>query len=223
MNALAAVFENETGFSVKISSASTGKLYAQITRGAPFDVFLSADHARPARLVAEGLADQGSLRTYARGQLVMVAHVSMTPEENSPEPSPSCERLLRSKRVRHLAIANPRTAPYGLAAQQTLERVEAWEGVRSKLVRGENISQTFQFVESGSAQAGFIAESQLRSYSGRNLASCRWHVPAENHQPIEQKMVVLGKSVGKPAVSAFQAFLGSDRATSIILDSGYAL
>lgn len=217
MKRLATAYQTETGFRVRLSSGSTGKLYAQILNGAPYDVFLSADADRPERLASEDLADASSLRTYAVGQLVLVsnAHSALVPDGEA------CDRVFLSERVRHFAIANPRTAPYGAAAEQTLQSLEAWGPLASKLVRGENISQTFQFVESGNAQAGLIAKSQLRNYTGGNIAQCHWDVPAERHQPIEQKMVVLARASGRPAVTAFQEFIDSELATSIIEEFGY--
>ena len=217
MRRLATVYQAETGFSLRFSSASTGKLYAQIKNGAPYDVFLSADDERAERLVDEDIGVRESLRTYATGQLVLVSNIA-TQVDLRNEP---CDRLFYSDRVKRFAIANPGTAPYGLAAQQTLQNIGAWDQVRPKLVRGENISQAFQFVESGNAQAGFVAKSQLHSYAGENISKCRWDVPPDQHQPIEQKMVVLKASSEKPAVEAFENFIAGDLAAAIMEEFGY--
>lgn len=226
MKKLAPIYESMTGFSIKISSASTGKLYAQIRSGAPYDVFLSADGKRPERLVDEELGMRESLRTYATGRLVVVGNLdppaAKTDLDGDPDRDP-CDRFFLSDEVKYLAIANPRTAPYGLAAKQTLRKIGAWEQVGAKLVQGENISQTFQFVESGNAQAGFVSRSQLHSYAGDNIAGCRWDVPEDWHEPIEQKMVVLKRSAESPAVKAFEKFMAGNTAASIIKEFGYKL
>lgn len=222
MRKLATIYRVETGFAIKVSSASTGKLYAQIIRGAPFDVFLAADGERPERLVEEGLADRESLHVYAIGRLVVVSSVGTREVSERGPDGEACDGFFFSERVKHLAIANPRTAPYGRAAMQTLKRLGAWERMRPRLVLGENISQTFQFVESGNAQAGFIARSQLNSYTGNNIEGCKWDVPPESHEPIVQKMVVLKRSSERPAVRAFEEFMAGRFAESIIEESGYA-
>ncbi len=229
---LSRAFSKETGLRVEASTASTGKLYAQIRAGAPFDVFLSADAARAEQLVADGLADADSLRRYATGSLVLVAHVDrVSPGEvrqtRSPTPShtpPDCLAPLLSGHTAPdsaLALANPDTAPYGRAARQTLERLGLWEGLRGRLVRGENVSQALQFVDTGNAAAGFVARSQFVAYRGDRLSTCAWSVPTSLHAPIEQKMVVLTRSASRPAALAFARFMASDEAARILRESGY--
>lgn len=211
MHSLAEDFKAKTGHQLRISSASTGKLYTQINHGAPFDVFLAADEARPERLITEGKATAELSRTYAIGKLVLVSNI---------KPEKTCTDVLDSPELKRLAIANPKTAPYGAAAQQTLEKIQHWKTVKSKLVMGENIAQTLQFVSTRSANAGFIAKSLLLQGAKIN-AACQWDVPADMHTPIKQKMVVITASSDKPAVKAFWQYIQSNDATTIIKNNGY--
>src|SRR5699024_1576829 len=149
-------------------------LYAQIDHGAPFDVFLAADRQRPERAEQEGLAVAGSRFTYARGRLALWSRASGTFDHGSA--------YLDQQVFRHLAIANPAVAPYGLAAKQVLEHFELWERVQPKLIRGGSIGQTFQFVATGNAQAGFVALSQVRAWNGND--GSLWIVPEALHEPI---------------------------------------
>lgn len=214
MHELGAAYNTTTGHSLKISSASTGKLYAQIKNGAPFDMFFSADAHRAQLLVDEGLGLANSLRSYALGQLVLISSISPNKE--------SCINSLSASQVKRIAIANPVTAPYGLAAQQTLQALGLWQTSQSKLVRGENIAQTLQFFHSGNAQIGFIAKSQLHDYPLPSNA-CAWDVPSQHYQSVEQKMVVLKKSAHKPQVVDFAEFMRSEPALNIIKQYGYQL
>lgn len=212
LRALSDDFKSKTGHQLLISSASTGKLYTQIKHGAPFDVFLAADEIRPDRLVREGNAARELARVYATGQLVFVSNI---------ESKKSCLDAIDSAKLKRLAIANPKTAPYGAAAQQTLENMQRWDTVKKKLVMGENIAQTLQFVSTGSASAGFVAKSMLMQGTKIN-ASCEADIPLNLHAPIRQKMVVLGDSIDKPAVKAFWQYMQSNEAMDIIKKSGYA-
>lgn len=212
MQELGSAYTATTGHSIKISSASTGKLYAQIKHGAPFDIFFSADAQRPQRLADEGLGLASSLRTYALGQLVFISNIASTVK--------SCAASLSALQVKRIAIANPVTAPYGLAAQQTLQSLGLWDANHSKLVRGENIAQTLQFFHSGNAQIGFVAKSQLINYSLPS-STCVWSIPSRYYQPIQQQMLVLKKSVHKPQVTDFVAFMQSKNAIQIIKKHGY--
>lgn len=201
-------FEIKTGHSVTVSLGSTGKQYAQIVNGAPFDLFLAADVERPRRLEDEGRAVPGTRFTYAIGELVIWA--------------PGRERLdlpsvLTSPAIRRIAIANPRLAPYGRAARESLEALGLWEAVRPRLVRGENIAQAFQFVYSGNADVGLIANAQLVAHA-RNAPGSRWPVPSELHGPIEQQGVLLRNT---PAGRAFVDFLRSDAGRAAIRKAGY--
>jgi molybdate transport system substrate-binding protein len=248
MRLLARAFQAETGVGVVQSAASTGKLYAQIRAGAPFDVFLAADAERPERLVEEGLAHRSSLRRYATGRLVLIAHANAANSAQSPgapdtregapheaplageattrdDALPPClDRILGGDAGprRPVAIANPATAPYGRAARQTLQRLGLWTSLAPHLVRGENVAQTLHFVESGNAAAGFVAASQLIDRAGVPISSCRWAVPEALHDPIEQRMVVLERAVGRPEVEAFARFMASEPAARIIRAAGYA-
>ncbi len=208
--ALADAFEARSGHRVVLSSASSGSLYAQIRNGAPFDLFLSADADRPRRLTREGAA-AGKARLYAIGRLVWWA-----PRQRG-DAARCRRRLLRAKR---LAMANPQTAPYGLAAAQTLKKL-AINPAYLKIVTGENIGQTYAYVASGAVEGGFVAASQLvRSHESRG---CRWPVPASLHPPLEQGAVLLRRGGGKPAARAFFRYLFSAEARQLIRDSGYEL
>lgn len=214
MQELSTAYTLATGNSLKISSASTGKLYAQIKNGAPFDIFFSADAQRPQLLVDEGLGLASSLRNYALGQLVFISSI--------PSAEKSCIGSLSASQVKRIAIANPVTAPYGLAAQQTLQALDLWETNQGKLVRGENIAQTLQFFHSGNAQIGFVAKSQLQDYPLPSNA-CAWDIPNHHYQSIEQKMVVLKRSSHKPQVIRFSEFMQSEQALTIIKKYGYRI
>ncbi|MDH5612384.1 MAG: molybdate ABC transporter substrate-binding protein [Gammaproteobacteria bacterium] len=211
LHSLAEDFESKTGHRLRISSASTGKLYTQINHGAPFDIFLAADEHRPERLIAGGKASTEFSLTYAMGKLVFISNIAG--EKN-------CFDVLDSTALKRLAIANPQTAPYGLAAQQTLEKLQRWQSTKAKLVMGENIAQTLQFVATGNASAGFVAQSMLHQGSKINLA-CEWPVHADMHEAINQKMLVLESASKKPAARAFWQYMQSEDARTIIKNSGY--
>jgi len=212
---VATEFEAATGHDVLISSGSTGKLYAQIRNGAPFDVFLAADAARPRMLEMEGFGVPGTRQAYAYGQLVLWSR------DAHPQ-GQKCQERLRAGNFGRLAIANPDTAPYGAAARQFLARSGLWERVQARLVIGENISQTLQFVASGNAALGLVALSQLGN-KRLPTASCRWTVPPDMHDPIEQQAVLLKRAAGKPAARAFLRFLVSESGRAVIARSGYLL
>lgn len=213
LHQLADRFEAKTGDTILISSGSTGKLYTQIRNGAPFDIFMAADEKRPDLLVKNGAADTSHDSIYAQGKLVFVSNIPTTGE---------CMEVLSDERLKHLAIANPKTAPYGTAAQQVLQYLGDWNRVQTRLVMGENIAQTLQFVASTSANAGFVAKSMLLADSSIKSA-CQWEIPNDLYDPINQKMVVLKQAKGKPAVIAFWKFMQSPEAAVIIRDNGYDL
>ena len=212
MMELVPLFEQRSGHGVKVSFGSTGKLYAQITHGAPFEVFLAADEARPGRLVREKLALAESRMTYARGRLVL-----WSADKNRISDG---EATLRNGDYRRLAIANPKTAPYGLAAQQVLQRLGLWEQVSGKLVRGDSIAQTFQFTATGNAELGLVAASQERAWPHKGSL---WEIPDNYYQPIAQQAVLLKRGAQSAAARAFMQFLASDEARSVIRDFGYAV
>jgi molybdate transport system substrate-binding protein len=210
---LLALFEKVSGHTAKASFGSTGKLFTQIENGAPFEVFLAADTRRPLKAEQDGLAVPGSHFVYARGRLALWS--------KHADAFADGEAYLRTADFRHLAIANPKTAPYGLAAQQVMAHLGVWEGLQHKIVQGDSISQTFQFVATGNAEAGFIAYSQLKSWKGD--AGTTWVIPRDYYAPIEQGAVLLNKGATNPAAHAFIEFMKSDAARQIILGYGYGI
>lgn len=215
LTALAEAFTAATGHRVLASTASTGKHYAQIRNGAPFEVFLAADAERPARLEAEGLSVPGTRFTYAVGRLVLW----------SPRPGyvDADGAVLNQEAFRHLAIANPKTAPYGDAARQVLTHLGLWDSLQARLVRGENVGQAFQFIASGNAELGFVALAQIQ-YPGSPVDGSRWLPPADWYAPLLQQAVLLPRGRDHAAARALLAFLrGSPVARQIIEAHGYAL
>ena len=209
---LAAVFERETSHRLQLSAGSTGKFYAQIANGAPFDVLLSADSETPLRLEQEKLAVAGSRFTYAVGKLVLWSPRAGLVDDKG--------EVLRSGSFKRLAIANPKVAPYGAAAMQTMERLGVWSALKDRLVQGENIAQTFQFVSSGNADLGFIALSQIRE-SGQPRSGSQWLVPPSLHQPLRQDAGLLAPGAANPAARAFLEFLRGSAAREAIRAFGY--
>ena len=211
LKSLSEDFNKQTGHDLRISSASTGKLYAQIQHGAPFDVFLAADEKRPDLLVKENKADGSSAYVYAFGRLVLVSNIAV---------GDGCQSVLTSPQLKRLSLANPKTAPYGVAAKQVLEKLSLWSPLELRLVKGENIAQAFQFFSTKNAQAGFFAQSMLMM--GKKIDHvCVWEIPSDMYLPIKQKMVVLGRAKDKPAVQAFVHYMKSEDAKEIIRSSGY--
>lgn len=208
---LAKRFEAETGHTVSASFGSTGKLYAQIRNGAPFDVFMAADVRRPMLIEEEHAGVPDTRFTYARGKLAL-----WSPATDAFE---NAESYLAQQPFSRLAIANPKTAPYGLAAQQVLEHLGHWEVLQPKLVRGDSIAQTFQFVVSRNAQAGFVALSQVKAW--KNDEGTLWNVPLAYYQPIDQQAILLTNGADKAAAMAWMDFLKSDTAIAIIRSYGY--
>ncbi len=208
---LSSDFKKQTGHQLLISSASTGKLYVQIQHGAPFDVFLAADEKRPDLLVAEDKAEQSSAYVYARGRLVFVSNIL---------PAESCQNVLLSPALKRLSIANPKTAPYGVAARQVMEQLELWLELKPRLVMGENIAQALQYVSTKNAQAGFVAKSMLSTGKKIDFA-CTWDIPADMYSPIKQKMVVLNRAKGKAVAQEFLKYMQSAQAKEIIKAAGY--
>jgi molybdate transport system substrate-binding protein len=213
LDKLAAAFEKASGHHLVISSGSSGKLYLQITAGAPFEVMLSADSERPLRLEKEGAAVAGSRFTYAIGKLVLWSR-----DPGLVDPAGA---VLAGNRFRHLAIPNPGLAPYGAAARQVLQGLDLWQKLAPRLVQGEDIGQTWQFVATGNAELGFVALSQVRA-AGKPQGSL-WIVPAERYNPIEQQAVLLARGKDDPAARAFLDFLRSAPARALIQDFGYGL
>jgi len=197
---------------VLISSGSTGKLYAQIRHGAPYDLFLAADVRRPRKLEQAQLIVPGSRFTYAIGRLVLWSRTPGTVDAEG--------QSLKQGRIARLAIANPKTAPYGAAARTVLRHLGLWSRYRGQLVRGENVGQTFQFAVTGNVDAAFVALSQVRDAGG---GGSRWVVPRNLYPRIEQQAVVLARAAHRPAVKAFTAFLRSPAGRSLIRAHGYGV
>jgi len=216
--ALEADFESRQSARVRLVLGSSAKLFAQINHGAPFDILLSADEAKPQALIELGLAQASQYFVYALGSLVLWSADAQRVADG--------ESVLRACAVDKLALANPRLAPYGLAAQQTLQALGCYESLQGKLVMGENVGQTFQFVVSGNAPLGFVAAAQLRSWQ-RQVDTLQWGsywpVPTDFHQPIRQAGVLLNRARRNSAAQAFIRYLASPEAKHIIQDQGYQL
>jgi molybdate transport system substrate-binding protein len=208
---LATLFEASTSHKVILIPGSTGKHYAQIIHGAPFDAFFAADSERPEMLEDRSLIIAGSRYSYAQGRLVLWSPQSKLIVTGSD--------VLTTDNFRHLAIANPKLAPYGQAAREVLEQMDQWDRLQAKLVRGENISQAFQFVYSGNAELGFIARSQFIN-STQDKPGSHWDVPATMHTPIIQQAVQLTNS---ETARLFLEFTRSPSAQRIIHNYGYDL
>ncbi len=204
-------FTEDTGIAVRIVPGSTGKLYAQITSGAPFDVFLAADAARPGRLADEGFVAGDARFTYAVGELALWSTTRS-----------DCDIALRSPGAGHVAIANPEIAPYGMAAREYLETRGLWNAVEKRLVYGENIMQAAQFVATGNAAVGFIAAALLQQ-AHLPRARCKLELPAGTYTPIRQDAVLLSRASDSEHARRFFAFLQSGPARDIIVASGYGV
>ena len=212
MQKIVAAFEADTGHKVTVSLGASGKFYAQITHGAPFQVLLSADEATPARLEREGKVVANSRFTYATGALVLwSAQPGLVDDQGA---------VLRHGRFRHIALANPKVAPYGAAALQVMETMGVATALQPRWVLGENIAQTFQFVASGNAQLGFVALSQVME-GGRMAQGSGWRVPTSLHAPIRQDAALLLAGRDNAAAIALLRYLRSDKARKIMHDHGY--
>ncbi|MEQ1592342.1 MAG: molybdate ABC transporter substrate-binding protein [Thiobacillaceae bacterium] len=211
MKQIAADFERASGHVVKLSTGATGKFYAQIVNGAPFDVLLAADDETPAKLIAEKHAVAGSAFTYASGKLVLW---SAKPGFIDNDAS-----ALKTGNFTHLSIANARLAPYGRAALETLAALKL-DVPPAKIVTGENIAQTYQFVASGNAELGFVALSQVWK-DGKLTSGSGWIVPPALHAPIQQDAVLLEKGRDNAAAVALLAYLKSPAARAVVERYGY--
>ncbi len=212
---LDADFERDSRHTVTVVAGSTGKLYAQIANGAPFDAFLAADQQRPERLEKEGLAVAGSRFTYATGRLTLW---SRDPGRVGSDGAAT----LRQGKFRLLAIANPELAPYGAAAKQALEKLALWDRFKDRIVMGETIGQAHAMVASGNAELGFVALSSVLSPRTETKGS-RWEVPPDLYAPIRQDAVLLSRAAGNAAARGFLAFLRSDKAKALIESYGYSI
>ena len=214
MKAIAAEFALDTGHVAKPAFGATGKFYAQIKNGAPFQMLLSADDETPAKLAMEGYADPASRFTYAIGTLVLWSA--------QPGFVDGKGDVLKKGQFNKLALANPKLAPYGKAAIEVLTGMGLLDTLAPKFVQGENIAQTWQFASTGNAELGFVALSQVMK-DGKIGSGSGWIVPAKLHTPIRQDAVILAAGKGNPAAEALMKYLKSDKAKAIIKAYGYDL
>lgn len=212
MKLIAADFEKETGHKAVLSFGATGKFYAQIIHGAPFDVFLAADDATPDRLERDGAAVHGSRFTYATGKLVLWSAQAGVVDAQGD--------ILKKGDFKKLAIAAPKLAPYGAAAVQTLRQLGLTDRLEPKLVTGESIGQTYSFVSTGNAEIGFVALSQVYE-DGKLKSGSAWIVPENLHSPIRQDAVLLSQAKDNKAATLLMAFLKTEKAKAVIRSFGY--
>ena len=212
--ALAEVFARTTGHEAKLSFGATGAFYTQIKNGAPFDVLLAADDERPARLEKEGDTVAGSRFTYATGQLVLwSAKPGLVDDEGA---------VLKHGQFGKIAIANPKNAPYGAAAVEAMEKLGLAATLQPKLVTGESIGQTYNFIATGNAELGFVALAQVLE-GGKLKSGSMWVVPAQYHAPIIQDAVILKRAANNPAAKAWMELLKTPQSKELIRSYGYAV
>ena len=211
---LASIFEKTTGHQARLSFGATGAFYTQIKNGAPFDVLLAADDERPARLEKEGDTVPGSRFTYATGQLVLwSAKPGLVDDEGA---------VLKHGQFGKIAIANPKNAPYGAAAVEAMEKLGLAATLQPKLVTGESIGQTFNFIATGNAELGFVALAQVLE-GGKLKSGSMWVVPAQYHAPIIQDAVILKRAANNPAAKAWMELLKTPQSKELIRSYGYAV
>lgn len=214
MQVISTLFERDTGHKTNLSFGSTGKFYAQIANGAPFQVLLAADDETPAKLVKEGQAVAGTPFTYAIGKLVLWSADARLVDAKG--------EVLKKGGFKHLSLANPKTAPYGAAGLQVMNKLGVAESIKPLIVQGENISQTHQFISTGAAELGFVAYSQVIK-NGAIGSGSGWVVPANLYDPIRQDAVILAKGKDKPAAVALMNYLKGEKAQAVIKSFGYEL
>jgi molybdate transport system substrate-binding protein len=207
-------FKAATGHEIKVSAGATGKLYTQIENGAPFEVFISADSKTPKKLVEAKQAEADSQFTYAFGTLVVWSSKDGYVDDKGD--------VLKKGEFQHLAIANPKTAPYGEAGMAVMEKLGLTAAITPKLVQGENITQTYDFVSTGNAELGFVALSQV-SKDGKLKSGSAWQVPQEMYQPLAQDAVLLSKGKDNAAAKALLDYLKGEDAQAVMTSYGYAL
>jgi molybdate transport system substrate-binding protein len=208
MKQLVEDFSRDSEHTIQISTGATGQLYAQIINGAPFDLFFSADTVTPQKLVAAGLASNAF--TYAKGALILW----------SETPNLDLKNQLSMMDFNYLAMANPKLAPYGLAAQQSLEKLALYDKVANKLVLGQGLNPTYQYIVTGNAQLGFVAKSQVFA-NHRFKKGSYWEIPSDYYQEIKQDVVTLASGKDNLAAIAFVSYLQTERAKTIITSYGY--
>jgi molybdate transport system substrate-binding protein len=211
---IAAQFEHDTGNTVKLSFGATGKFYAPIEAGAPFDVLLAADQTTPGKLVTEGKGIPATLHTYAIGKLVLWSA--------DPALVDARGEVLKSGQWKHLSVADAKLAPYGQAAKETLAQLKLTDAVQSRVVTAENIGQALQFVQSGNAELGFVALGQVQPPDGSKVPGSMWLVPDALYTPIRQDVVVIAATKVSKAATAFEEYLASDKARVAIKAYGYS-
>ena len=212
MKRIAESFGRETGHQVRLSFGSTGSFYAQIRNGAPYHILFSADDETPQKLVSDGLAIDKSQFTYAMGRLVLWSPNKGYFDNNGD--------ILKTQSIKKIAVANPQLAPYGLAAVQVLNKLGLYSNLESKLITGENITQTYQFIASGAVDLGFIALSQI--YQEGVLANgSAWIVPSSYHAPIQQDAVLLKNGQDNEAAKALLLYMRTQKIKSLIKSYGY--
>lgn len=214
IQAIAKDFEKDTGHKLVAAYGATGQFYTQIKNGAPFEVFLAADDSTPAKLESERETVPGSRFTYAVGTLAL-----WSAKEGYVDAKGD---VLKANQYQHLSIANPKAAPYGLAATQVLDKLKLTDATKAKIVEGQNITQAFQFVSTGNAELGFVALSQIYK-DGKVTSGSAWVVPAELHDPIKQDAVILNKGKDNAAAKALVDYLKGPKAAAIIKSYGYEL
>jgi molybdate transport system substrate-binding protein len=214
IKAIAADFEKDTGHKLVTSFGATGQFYTQIKNGAPFEVFFAADDTTPAKLESENEIVKGSRFTYAVGTLALWSAKDGYVDDKG--------EVLKSGKFEHLSIANPKAAPYGLAATQTLDKLGLTDATHSKIVEGQSIAQAYQFVQTGNAELGFVALSQVFK-DGKLTGGSAWIVPANLHEPIKQDAVILNKGKDNAAAKALMDYLKGPKAAAIIKSFGYQL
>lgn len=214
VQAIAKAFEKDTGHKLVAAYGATGQFYAQIKHGAPFDVFLAADDTTPKKLEAEKETVPGSRFTYAIGTLALWSAKEGYVDAKG--------EVLKKNEYKHLSIANPKAAPYGLAATQVLAKLGLTDKVKDKIVEGQNITQAYQFVSTGNAELGFVALSQIFK-DGKVSHGSAWIIPESMHDPIKQDAVILKKGENNPAAKALTEYLKGPKAEAIIKSYGYQL
>jgi molybdate transport system substrate-binding protein len=205
---IGAAWEKKTGNKAVFSFGATSQLYAQISQGAPFEVFLSADQSTPTRAATEGHAIPSSQYTYAVGKLVLYS---------KDKDAVKGEETLKDAKFDKIAVAAPTAAPYGAAAVETMKKLGVWEKLQPKLVQGQNITQTFQFIDTGNAEVGFVALSQVVD----NKDGSKWNVPQDLYAPIKQDVILTKRGLSSAAAKDFMAFLKGPEANAVKEKYGY--